>query len=96
MTNQDTGGPAYPTYRLTSTPEPGGFDLSLERVAGMTLLDYFAAQATDNDIRAHAKYRSSWGHSRARPERTRVEARYCFAEAMLAEKRRREAAQEET
>lgn len=46
--------------------------------SGMTLRDYFAAKATEEDIKANAKFGESWGDSS-----DRALARYRHADAML-------------
>jgi len=79
MPKHDDGGPAFPSDKgmdgtIIWPPHPG-----------MTLLDWFAAryaEAAAREIPMH------WGS----PEMEKARAIYCYdaAEAMLAEKRRRE------
>lgn len=56
-------------------------------MSSMTLLDYFAIHADEASVEQYRYEDSSHPHGY-----TDVAARYCFAEAMLAEKRRREGA----
>ena len=85
MSNTNTGGPAFPFWS-----DSGG----LAGHAGMTLRDYFAAKASEDDIRAHIwkgfnevkirtapdgkKYETS-----AAATWTREQAKYRYADAML-------------
>ena len=82
MSNTNTGGPAFPSPRDNTAKE------------GMTLRDYFAANANEDDINEHVwkgfnetkikiapdgtKYESS--HA---ARWTREQARYRYADAML-------------
>ena len=81
MSEKDTGGPAFPSRNTLND--------------GMTLRDYFAAKASEDDINAHTwkGYHEdyvtidSYGKKSViqRPARwTREEARYRYADAMLA------------
>ena len=74
----NTGGPAFP-HSTNST-------LSWE---GMTLRDYFAARATDQDIQRH-RYTGEFVDGYAGSHKTKIpvccsveEARYKYADAML-------------
>ena len=53
------------------------------------MLDYFAGQANEADIQCWQGFRQC-GDSVTRPTRSRLKARWAFAQAMLAEKRRLE------
>ena len=66
MTTKDNGGPAFPQM-LGERYEP----MSTE---GMSLRDYFAIHASEEDILVQAN------------AKTRVQARYMHADAMLAER----------
>lgn len=52
MSTNDTGGPAFP-LPITRDPEGGIFDPRGYGAEGMTLRDYFAAQALAPWIQAH-------------------------------------------
>lgn len=54
-----------------------------------TLLDYFASGANEGDIKTYRKPKEDYAGNQFR-ERTRVEARYAYAAAMVSEKRRLE------
>lgn len=82
MTEIKTGGPAFPTGDIVERDEKGvpqGYPISS---AGMTLRDYFAIHATNQDIEGYRdadlaedgviEYR-----------RTTAQARYAFADAMI-------------
>ena len=81
--NNDTGGPAFPVPGLNR----GGFN------NGMTLRDYFAAKATEEDIKNYMRDDGnliSGTDTLGRPwERreiiyfTREQAKYRYADAML-------------
>ena len=88
----DTGGPAFPTARvnINGVDEQDGisaFD------GGMTLRDYFAAKASEEDIKAHQdggvkeqvvddmNGRKRIVHCNVRY--TREQAKYRYADAML-------------
>ena len=92
MSNTDTGGSAFPSKKRIykagyATPE-------FEPVEGMTLRDYFAAHATEEDIctamdlvkKVEVVRDLGNGHKaidRGYPENTRQLARYIHADAML-------------
>jgi hypothetical protein len=80
MSNTNTGGPAFPTH--------------LNLTQGMTLRDYFAAHATEEDIctamdlvkKVEVVRDLGNGHKvieRGYPDNTRQIARYIHADAML-------------
>ena len=77
MTDQrkDDGGPAFP-IETTATPY----------APGMTLRDWFAGHATEDDIAAHTVWTFDdelpVGYP-ATPDCTREQARYRYADAML-------------
>jgi hypothetical protein len=71
MSNIETGGPAFPSHG------------SMGEVAheGMTLRDYFAAKASEEDIAEFLP--KTVGESIRYPHRTRQWARYKHADRML-------------
>lgn len=74
----DDGGPAFPSPGFTY---PNG-ELQYP-VYGMPLRDWLATHATEEDIEHH---QSPWDYSsssQSKPARTREEARYKFADAMI-------------
>ena len=82
----DDGGPAYPVSVATATGENPVCSASFEDGEGMTLLDWFAGQALRGLL---SRFRKTpvlephmWSHDA-----------YIIADAMLAEKRRREGEQ---
>lgn len=68
------GGPAFPEAGLSGLPN-GEF---VYGQPGMTLRDYFAAKATEDDIRAVMKFGESYGDPC-----DRATARFRHADAML-------------
>ena len=104
MSNTNTGGPAFPqSYQHTEVVAKmyesgeltaGQLKKASSQLAGMTLRDYFAAKASEDDIRAHIwkgfnevkirtapdgkKYETS-----AAATWTREQAKYRYADAML-------------
>ena len=86
---KDTGGPAFPTKNYaTFQPIAEGYS------EGMTLRDYFAIHATEEDIQRHlptgriievvVETMIGLKEVEKQPERrTREQARYAFADAML-------------
>jgi len=86
-----TGGPAFPAFEVR-THDTG--DLVENASQGMTLRDYFAAKASEDDIAAHSlkgfteKYAFDLGNGkkelRIREARwTREQSKYRYADAML-------------
>ncbi len=72
MTDKPDGGPAFPKHYVS-----GGN-------TGMSLRDYIAVHASERDVRKFMAYKMDHGFERA--TRTRTEARYAYASAMLAER----------
>jgi len=77
--NKDNGGPAFPSEN------PAEF------VSGMSLRDYMAIHATDDDVsvaltRHYDAWIAQYGHEPAYVWPTRQEARYIHADTMLAER----------
>jgi hypothetical protein len=92
MSKIDTGGDAYPGIEITYDEYRTRIDYSQD---GMTLLDCFAARATENDIQEHTEKtwtpRTEFGAGYHTSITTREGAKYKYAAAMVAEKRRLEA-----
>ena len=85
-----TGGPAYPISRAHFAQ--AGEMLSSDWVSGMTLLDYFAGQALASLDAATCVAMLEQAQARQiTPEHSMALYCYDIAEAMIAEKRRREA-----
>lgn len=74
MSNKDTGGPAFPVFPETAGGHAAAFQ-------GMTLRDYFASQASEEDIAEYMP--TKVGEAKLYPHRTRQWARYKHADAML-------------
>lgn len=75
MDQTNDGGPAFP-----------GTDAKGFVSDGMSLRDYFAAGALENDIASHRqKLYHSGGYIK---EPTREQCRYAYADAMLAERQK--------
>jgi hypothetical protein len=78
MIQKETGGPAFPNEGFNGWGKPQ---------EGMTLRDYFAARASEDDIRAQgewirAEVQTQYGHG-VLPEGWRTKARYMHADEML-------------
>ena len=73
MSNTNTGGPAFP--RPSYGPN--------EPADGMTLRDYLAVHATDEDVKAQAEVLREISPMRILPEGWRSTARYMHADYML-------------
>lgn len=87
MSNKETGGPAFPCTEANYTDPHWSHE-------GMTLRDYFAANATEEDINAYMwkdhneeyVYTKPDGTKETRVRRafyTREESRYIYADRML-------------
>lgn len=73
------GGPAFP-MNVLDQGESGRL-LATETVYGMSLRDYFAAHASESDVSMYVRIDNPDG-SMFR-SRTREEAKYAYADAML-------------
>ena len=73
---KDNGGPAFPTL------DNNGQGLVL-REWGMTLRDWFAGQATEEDVRAHQEWVWDGHDGLMKPTYTREVAKYRYADAMI-------------
>jgi hypothetical protein len=77
---EKNGGPAFPQKWGADDSAPIGPDNP--RPQGMSLRDYFAAHASEDDIGAHRQREHSGERARLIP--SREAARYRYADAMLA------------
>lgn len=83
VSKMSDGGQAFPSAT-------GGGDFGLRPVAGMTLRDYFAGQASEEDVKKYVMGYAvssnpySFGENVLVPKYSREQARYRFADAMLA------------
>ncbi|MEO0002457.1 MAG: hypothetical protein RLZZ22_149 [Pseudomonadota bacterium] len=75
MSAINNGGPAFPTESAHQSSS------STWHHEGMTLRDYFAAKASEEDIAEYMP--ATMGEARLHPNRTRQWARYQHADAML-------------
>ena len=73
MSNTNTGGPAFPLPGLHRDTYNNG----------MTLRDYFAAKATDADVKEQVDLLREVSPMRMLPEGWRATCRYMHADAML-------------
>jgi hypothetical protein len=78
MTTKDDGGPAFPQNDLSSY----GMGPAETNNGGMSLRDWFAGRATQDDVRAHQWTPDENGIPT--DTRTREEAKYAYADAMIA------------
>ena len=85
MTTDKTGGPAFPQKRIYRCSQ--GIDHEIHE-QGMTLRDWFAGQATEEDIQNHLEHYLCDITSDCIPRYTREQAKYRYADAMLAERSR--------
>ena len=90
MNNTNTGGPAFPGPYVN---DKGGLE-AIWKQGGMTLRDYFAAKATEEDIAAHIwkghkeDFVMADGYGMKKVVKreamwSREEAKYRYADAML-------------
>lgn len=93
MTNDDDGGPAFPSESATVYDHNADFAKKVDAMRGMTLRDYFAAHAD----RPWEGWAREWMESRGLnfDDRTPGDAvsvtaawRYALADAMIAERGR--------
>ncbi len=85
----NNGGPAFPTE---TADHSGGFGCapSITIIPGMTLRDWFAGQASEEDIKAHRKIKywdQGCGYDYVN---TREQAKYDYADAMIAAQKKTE------
>ncbi len=83
MAENNNGGPAFPaTNYIVPADLEARHVAALGKTQGMTLLDYFAAKANEQDIAAYIFVLNKEG---ARIwERSREQAKFAYADAMLA------------
>jgi hypothetical protein len=83
--NKNTGGAAFP--HAVRRWDNDQMSWCVESDGGMTLLDYFAAHASEEDIQEHTTKvwtdGNEFGEGYFIPTNTREEAKYAYAEAML-------------
>lgn len=81
------GGPAFPVTQVFPQIIEGERFSGMKGKEGMTLRDYFAAKANEFDIDNHLiEYGLKDGFQVAVRQRTREEAKFCYADAMITEK----------
>lgn len=78
MSIPNDGGPAFPFDWVDFQPTTGD-QVVREHFPGMSLLDWFAARASEDDIKQHEQRMAPCGI----PTYTREEAKYRYARAML-------------
>ena len=80
MDQTNDGGPAFPNVPTEVSDQCTSWDM------GMSLRDYFAARASENDMANH-RYRL-YHSGGCIEEPTREQCRYAYADAMLAERQK--------
>lgn len=87
----DDGGPAFPHLQKTVSPHTGDHRWEItESYPGMTLRDWFAGQAMQALV-SDPEWREQWVQgSWSAAHGNAAEIAYQYAEAMIAEKRKRE------
>ena len=98
MSEHEDGGPAYPGVTSTICANCGDMILDDDRLgvdSGLSMLDYYAGQANEEDIKHYAEWANVPGKPDYRSRKrsatlNRTAARFAFADAMIAEKQRRE------
>jgi len=99
MSKNKTGGPAFPEKKLEQIPthivrgEVKEFREEFRHYSGMTLLDYFASKAMVGIFSNESQYKAVQNVMRATDKATNeclAGYAYNIAEAMIAEKQRRE------
>ncbi len=93
--NIDNGGPAFPCRIVKSCQSILRDDNTheavpqYEEIPGMTLRDYFAAKATDKDVKEYREWvPDEENEFLMKATYTRPEARYRFADDMIKERTR--------
>ena len=81
----DNGGPAFPMQTTVQVEDcDGNNHAAMAQCFGMSLRDWFATHATEDDIRFHMRWHRH-GESDVKVSSCgREEARYRYADAMLA------------
>lgn len=92
MTKSDTGGSAFPSELAKDWRSTESGHQAYELFGGMTLLDYFAGQAMQAILSSSVGELAEAHHKGEleNPTKFIAETAYDQAEAMIAEKRRRE------
>lgn len=90
MNEKKDGGPAFPGRDPVVSFRAGHEDCA-QAVAssfhqGITIRDWFAGQASEDDIEYHTSYAVPEGGYYSHPCTSREEAKYRYADAMLAER----------
>lgn len=88
MSANNDGGPAFGKVVSMNSDGPCFISDSCARIAtvgGMSLRDWFAGQATEQDVQNHG---GGWNEAERRTW-TREEAKYRYADAMIAAKEAR-------
>lgn len=96
MIKREYGGPAFPISYIVPTciAEPGEIGEIKDSIVtcyGMSLRDYFASKATEDDVQFHMIHHFNNGRDlklfpnvgTGVPNRTREQAKYQYADAML-------------
>lgn len=81
MSEQKNGGSAFPSY--ASDHRGAACNTTFEPRGGITMRDYFAARATEEDIEEHRGYRVNTKSGSREYVLTREQAKYAYADAML-------------
>ena len=76
--SKNTGGPAFPVEKRWAVPN--------ERFEGMTLRDYIAIHASDEDVKVQANVLRVRQELGILPDGWNVTARYMHADAMIKER----------
>ena len=77
----NNGGPAFP---VSCSHDGIPLRVSYPNVDGMSLRDWFAGHATESDIEAHTGGDIHPKTGRTYNQRTREQAKYSYADAMIA------------
>ncbi|AOX11922.1 hypothetical protein Q5O_17000 [Pseudomonas putida JB] len=80
--NRETGGPAFPVAYDHQTFNPSHVDEAKRLMSGMTLRDYFAAQALQGMLPYPGN--EMWGSFAEMTPKQAAESAYGYADAMLA------------
>ena len=84
MSNKPTGGPAFPTKGSdTARRQAEAVGVAYNDPEGMTLRDYFAVHASEEDVRAQAEVIRLAHGVHILPDGWHITARYMHADQML-------------
>jgi hypothetical protein len=81
-TEIDDGGPAFPGQLMDFQPNTG-HQIVRHQWFGMTLRDWFATHATEEDIEEHRNYRICPQTKCVLSRMTREAAKYAYADEMI-------------